>query len=309
MTHMLGKRPPKNAKAIPFGRLYAALVPDHPSTYDPIQGKVWEILHNDEWGDCVVVTYYTLRRIASWLVGKDDYPPSDDRILALYRTQNPNFDPTDPQHGGGSQYDGGMDIQTLLEMLHKDGWDGTKVVAFAKVDHTNVEELKAALYAIGALWIGCVVSQDNEQEFGAHRPWTVGGQPLGGHSITGTGYTRDVVSIETWADEGYLSNDYVADGQNGVDEAWLVLFPEHVENLTDEQKTALNTAYKDITGSDIQWPDTPTPQPQPEPTPTPEPTPAPTPAPNNDVYECIQQAKRRVNHVFKDLADQISSLL
>ena len=263
-----GRRPPKNAPAVLFRAVRdAGVLPAFPPTYDSIAGwGGWEMLGNDAEGDCVAVSWATERRVVT---GGKSYP-SLDQVIAVYRTQNPSFDPNGgPNTGPESPADGGMDIQTLLEYLVKVGGpDGVKAIAFAKVDHTNLDEMKAAVATFQSLWLGVNVTDVNQQQF-PDQPWTTAGTVEGGHSIIASGYDALRVLMETWAAEASLADSYVttsraAAGGAGVEEAWVVIWPEHAAGLTDAQKAALATAYQEVTGKTLVWPDAP-------------PTPAPTP--------------------------------
>jgi hypothetical protein len=290
MALRYGRRSPKNAPALQFAALREVL-PAFPDTYDSVFGwDGWDILGNDQFGDCVAVSWATERRI---LTGKDEYPPLD-QVLAFYKTQNPNF-PAE---------DNGMDIQTALERLVKVGGpDGVKAIAFAKVDHTNLDEVKAALATFRCIWLGVNVTDTNQQQFPS-QPWTRTGNVEGGHSIISTGYDQSVIKMETWAAEGSLADDYVTEGNGsgaGVEEAWVVIWPEHLTGLDDSAKQALATAYKEITGKDISFQPTPSPAPAPEPVPSPEPSPEPAPVPSPgpdvdpEVAELVQIFKHFVN--------------
>jgi hypothetical protein len=245
-----------------------SVLPSHPSSYDDgAAKKTWQMLGNDQYGDCVAVTWATQRRISSWQAGKDNYP-SYEQVIEVYKTQNPGF----------PAQDDGMVIQDLLDYLHKNGGpDGSKVVAFAQVDHTNFEELKAATYLGKQLWLGVNVSTTNEQEFDNGSVWTVTGAIAGGHSINGTGYETFDLSFETWANTGRLSETFCLStnySAPGLEEAWLVIWPEQAALLTQAQRDAFQVAYGEVTGGKvIEWPtDVP-----PAPTPPPPPPPAPDP--------------------------------
>jgi hypothetical protein len=260
MSFKYGRKPPKNRPALPFAAVQDSLVA-HPPAFDTIDGWTgWDMLKNDEWGDCVAVTWATVRRIVTRLAGHEVYP-SLDQVLQVYKTQNRSFNPYGGEYtnGPGSSADQGMVIQTLLEYLVKIGGpDGVKALAFAKVDHTNLEELKTALYIFKFLWLGVNVTAQNENAF-PNMPWDYSASypVLGGHSITGTGYDETLFRMETWADEGKLTRAYM---RNGVEEAWVVIWPEIAEHLTQEQKDALDVAYAEVTnGKHIQWPSAPTP--------------------------------------------------
>jgi hypothetical protein len=235
------------------------------------------MLGNDIYGDCVAVTWATQRRIASWNNNHDNYPTMD-QVIQVYKTQNPDF----------PNQDDGMVIQDLLNYLHKTGGpDGVKVVAFAQVDHTNFEELKAATYLGQQLWLGVNVSMTNEQQFNSGLPWTVTGSVVGGHSVTGVAYGDTGVGIETWGNLGSLSQSYCINITNpvlpGIEEAWLVIWPEQVSLLTQKQRDAFQVAYGQVAGGKlIDWggiPPAPDPTPPPPPTPTPPPPVPPTPTP------------------------------
>jgi hypothetical protein len=291
MPRAYGRRPPKNAPAVPFAAIHAAgVLPAFPPTYDSIAGwDGWQMLGNDSAGDCVSVTWATIRRILT----RGATYPTLDQVIALYRTQNPDFDPNGGSRTGpGSPADGGMDIQTLLEYLVKTGGpDGVKAVAFAKVDHTNLDEVKAALATFRTLWLGVNVTDVNQQQF-PDQPWTTAGYVEGGHSIAATGYDAARVLMETWAAEASLADSYMtttgaARGGAGVEEAWVVIWPEHLAHLTADQLGALATAYTEVTGKPLVVPVPPAPAPVPTP-PAPVPTPTPNPGPDfNEVVEAL----------------------
>lgn len=283
MPYRFGRRAPKNAPALLFSTLRASgTLPEFPDTYDSITGwNGWDILGNDQYGDCVAVSWATERRI---LTDKGEYPDLD-QVITFYKTQNPGF-PSE---------DNGMDIQTALETLVKDGGpDGTKAVAFAKVDHTDLDEVKAALANFKTLWLGVNVTDRNQEQF-PNEPWTRSGTVEGGHSVVGTGYDASVIKMETWGSEAALADGYVTGGSArgaGLEEAWVVIWPEHLDGLSTEALDALATAYTEVTGKDIVFPDVPTPDPTPTPAPTP--TPDPTPDPENEVAELLKIFKHFV---------------
>lgn len=268
-----GRRPPKNAPALRLATFLSGVVPAHPAAQDnltPIGGG-WKMLGNDVAGDCVSVTWATVRRLVSIaLAGHEDYP-TQDMVWTVYRTQNPDFDPngTADTNGPGSSADQGMDIQTLLEWLVKVGGpDGVKAVAFAKVDHTNEAEVQAAISIFGYVWIGLNVLDINQTEFGQGKPWDyVATSPLdGGHSVVGGAYGP--WKIETWEQLVELTERF---WQHQVEECWIVIWPEHLGTAAfqvgiDSQELA--AAYQAITGKVLVLP-TPTPAPVPTPAPTP----------------------------------------
>lgn len=283
----LGRRAPKNAPVIRFGDILraGAVIPPHPATEDYLASlKDWQMLGNSDVGDCVAVTWANFRRLVTAFLTTENYP-SQDQVWAIYKTQNPDFDPAgDPNvNGPGSQADGGMDIQTLLEYLVSTGGpDGVKAVAFAKVDFTNQAEFEAALAIFGGVWTGVNVSQENQQEFANGQPWDAVGTVEGGHSVLSGGYTPDVRFI-TWAAETSFTPAFVA---QRMEEAWVVIWPEHLGSKEFEagiDEAALAAAYQDVTGQPFQPPVPPAPAPVPTPGPAPQPVPpVPSPTPDTD---------------------------
>jgi hypothetical protein len=249
----LGCLPPKNAPALRLSTVLAPeahALPAHPLSEDWISRFTsWQVLGNDQYGDCVAVTWANERRVLTALAGTETYPTMDE-VIEVYKTQNPNF----------PQDDGGMIIQTLLEDLHKDGGpDGTKVVAFAKVDQTNLEEVKAALAVFGVVWTAVTVLDMNQQQFSNGQPWDWDpkAQAEGGHSIMSGGYLGDAVNdvrFITWGQETGFTDDF---WKNGVVEAWVAIWPEHlgtVQFQTGVDLDALRDAYHALTGRVLDIP-------------------------------------------------------
>jgi hypothetical protein len=273
-----GRKTPSNTPAIALKSILrsAVSIPPHPVSEDALaQLSGWQMLGNDTYGDCVAVTWANERKIISTILGGKPTYPTLSQVYSLYKTQNPNF-PND---------DNGMDIQTCLSYLVKNGGpDGVKPVAFAKVDVTNLEEVKAALAIFGMVWVGINVLNANMDEFNNGQPWDfVSASALdGGHSVVAGGYlgtaSNDVRFI-TWAQETGFTDAFWA---HQAEEAWVVIWPEHLGTKQFQQgidQQALASAYTALTGRTFPVQPTPTPTPVPTPTPTPVPVPTPTPVP------------------------------
>lgn len=279
-----GRRKPKNTPAIPLRAiLRTTQVPVHPAAQDNLARlTAWKMLGNDQAGDCVSVTWANARRlVTALLAGREEYP-SQDQVWQLYKTQNPNFDPNSSTNGGGSSADGGMDIQTVLEYLSKTGGpDGVKIAAFAKVDHTNPDEVKAAIAIFGYVWIGINVTAANESQF-PKQAWDYvpGSQMMGGHSVLAGGYlgkTTEDETFITWAQEQDFTDNFWS---HQVEEAWVAIWPEHLGSqsfLEGVNEQALVAAYEQITGRSF-----PVVTPPPVPAPTPQPPAPPAPVPGTD---------------------------
>jgi len=285
-----GRRAPDPAHAERSIRLSAVLrsAPDYPASVDYLSVfSGWQMLGNDTAGVCVPVTWANERReVTGSLTGTESYPTLD-MVYEAYRTQNPDFDPNGSQfdNGPGSPADAGMDIQTFLEYLVKSGGpDGVKAVGFAKVDQSNLDEVKAAIAVFGYVWTGINVQQANMQQFACGQPWDYvqGSADDGGHSVLSGGYQGQAgsdVRFITWATETSFTDEFWT---KQVEEAWVVIWPEHLgskEFVSGMDLTAFAAAYTQITGRPFPAVLPPEPAPAPEPSPQPAPGPSPEPAP------------------------------
>jgi len=261
---MYGRRPPTNAPALRLGSFLQREVPSHPSAEDYLaELDHWQMLGNDMAGDCNAVTWANLRRLVTGTLTSENYP-SQDQVWQFYRTQNPGFDPHGSPHtnGPGSGDDQGMVVQTGLEYLHKSGGpDGVKAVAFAKVDHTDLDQVKAALAIFGGLWLGVMVLEGNQQQFAEGKAWTdvAGSRIEGGHAILAGGYGEDIKFI-TWGKETGFAPSFwngIVQGTPLVEEAWVVIWPEHLGTRGFEQgvdQAKLADDYHALTGGSLAMP-------------------------------------------------------
>lgn len=238
---------------------YLVTVPDHPIA-DPGPVLSWPMDRNDMWGDCVLAAYdHAAEAVHRALVGSY-VNMSDAQLLADYRTQNPSFDPTGtPDANGNLPGDGGMVIQLYLEHLRK----MRRILGFAQVDHTNAEEVKAAVYLFLAVITGETLTEANIDQFRRGQPWDVveGSPAVGGHATCDVGYlAAGLILPVTW---GALTEMTTAFQSKQVEEMWVPIFEAHVAHPgfrdgVDIAKLAAD--FKAITGDNF-----PTPPPAPTP--------------------------------------------
>ena len=254
----LGRRPPKDAPAIRLASFLTGIVPAHPAGADYL-GRLssWQMLGNDQHGDCVAVTWANTRRLVTATLAKENYPTLA-QVYALYKTQNPDFPAQDQ----------GMSVQTCLEyLIHTGGPDGVKAVGFAAVDYLNVEEVKAAIAIFGSVWTGINVQAANQKQFAQHEPWgyNPNASTIGGHSVivggygVGTGILGGDERFITWAQETSFTDGFWS---HLVEEAWVVIWPEMLTNpafLAGVNLEQFAADYTAITGRPF-----PTPQPPPK---------------------------------------------
>lgn len=255
---------------IAFARISAA--PPYPSVCDNTTGLSFGMDFNDEWGDCVPAGWEHVRMVIRALLGEAHADALEAEILALYRTQNPQFDPNgDPSTTGpGSPADGGMVVQLLLEYLVKHG----QILAFAAVDFTNDAEVDAAIHAGGALVGAAVLTERNVTHDTDVKLWDAdpSGQQVGGHCFGVGGYSTITGRrrIITWGEVLDATTAFV---HQAFQELWWVLLPEQATaggGINGVNEAALAAEYTAITGK--PFPVTPPAPPVPVP-------PAPVPGP------------------------------
>jgi hypothetical protein len=283
-TKKLGKLPPIPGRAaVPF-RDFVRVVPDHPVA-DPAPQLVYPMYRNDEAGCCVAAAVpHTLQTIAAAL-GLPWQDWSDDELLKLYQTQNPGFHSW--ADAGNEAVDGGMVIQTCLEYLVAQG----TILAFGKIDHTDPEEMRAAIYLGLAIITGeeLDVAQQNQTVWDYKRS-----ADWGGHATCSVGYpgsTRQ--TCVTWGSEVDMTEAFIA---HQLDEAWFVLTQAHVDHAAFRDHFDLPgfaAAVAQITGGKAVVP-VPAPQPPPAPGPAPVPPapPAPAPVPVGPSQAAVEAAGR-----------------
>jgi hypothetical protein len=280
-TRKLGKRPPKNAAALRAARFLTGAIPAHPASVDHFNAiSDWGLYGNDQYGNCGPTSVANQRKLITRYLGAAEHSPSQDDVFALYKASgNPAFDPKDP----GGPGDAGVDMQTMCEALVAAGIGGVKALGFAKVDVSNVDEVRAAIAAFGSVLFG--VDLETAQQAQTDRGlWDYSrSAEWGGHAILGGRYTSaktgEDLAVVTWAEVVGLTDLFE---QHQVQEAWLVIWPEHIgsaEFQAGVDMAALARDYFALTGRTFPVPVAPpAPAPVPAPPATP-PTPAPVPAP------------------------------
>lgn len=281
-TLKLGRRPADPTRpALNFAD-HLVTVPAHPIA-DPPPNLDWPMDGNDSYGDCVVAGLdHALEAIYTALAGSYTNWTAG-QIVAFYQTQNPHFNPDDPNNGPGSDADGGMEISTFLSYLVKQG----VILGFAKINAGNQAEVEAATYLGLAIVTGedLTVSQQNQTIW----DYVPGDPDWGGHASAWVGYDgKDDVCV-TWGGLMGMTQGFV---DHQVSEAWFIITQAQVNNPDFRDGFDLGgfaAAYTALTGRPFPAvPPTPPPAPPvpaplpvpPQPVPVPPaPAPAPVPAP------------------------------
>lgn len=267
-----------------------AAIPVVPNEEDRFsQVSDWGLYGNDRYGDCGPTCVANSRKLISRYLTTTEQSPTQDDVLDLYRRSgNPNF-PAD---------DNGVVMQDMLAEVVKNGIGGVKALGFASVDVTSLEEMNAAIAIFGHLLYG--IDLHTAQQGQATWDYVDGSPDWGGHAVLGGRYAPNAHGVVTWGEVKDMTDIFV---QRQLEEAWVVIWPEHMKDnafLQGVDMEAFASDYEAITGRPFPVPVAPknppapvpapppvvppVPDPAPEPAPTPEPTPVPdgpepTPAP------------------------------
>lgn len=249
-----------------LGNYLTGAVPAHPVAVDHFSKVTdWGLYSNDQYGVCGPTSVANSRKLTTRYLTSTEQSPSLDDVYDLYRRSgNPSFDPaTDAD-------DNGVDMATMLSAVLAGGIGGIQGVAYAKVDVTNLDEVRAALAIFGFLLLGVDLetAQQTQTDRGLWEYKRSG--EWGGHAVLAGQYTSAAhgadVSVITWADVVGTTDAFWT---HQVQEAWVLVWPEHLGSAAFQQGVdlaALAADFESLTG-------------RPFPTVTPAPTPVPVPAP------------------------------
>jgi hypothetical protein len=124
-------------------------------------------------------------------------------------------------------YDNGVDQGAVISQLLLSWYQAGKILAFAPVDHTDPAKVDAALAAFTGVYCGVQLTDDADDLFANHQPWTVAeGQqpdPQEGHCILKVGATGDTDTWVTWGALQESTTDWTAEC---VEEAWVIITEE-----------------------------------------------------------------------------------
>lgn len=229
----LGLQPPKYAPSLKLGEILSGVVPAHPGATDHLSLVTdWQMLGNNQYGVCGPVSEANLRAIVTrYLTGRETYP-GWTAVRDLYRLVNPDFSEAT---GAG---DNGVIMQTMLEMTAKYGFDGVKPVAFAQVRVDNPDEVDAAISIFGGLLAGATLRQVQQSQTHDYLWDYVPNSPAwGGHAVlVGQYYDKRRKNV-TWAQLVDMTERF---WEEQVEEAWVMIWPEHLVNPAFQEGIDLN---------------------------------------------------------------------
>src|SRR6478735_8563226 len=135
------------APRLRLGRFLTSLLP-FPENEDWISEiPTWPMYLNDEIGDCTFATAGHTIQVFNWYGLGKVVKVTDADVLKGYSAVSGY----DPQTGAN---DDGCVVQDVLNYWRKTGVGGHKIAAFAEVDLSNEDELRAAMNLFGTVYLG-----------------------------------------------------------------------------------------------------------------------------------------------------------
>lgn len=263
MSRKAGRRGLRPSPHIPMLRLgnFVSLPPAPPSgdVTNGIPDNAWQMLGNDVYGDCGVAAFEHYRMAKAATAGAFEpgfVQPTTSSTESLY------FAYGIAQGEPGPQPDQGVDNATFLKYLYDQGL----IEGFAQIDHTNRDEVNAAMLAFNGVFTGVQLDDDAESDFEADPQIAWGSSPgdvpdpNDGHDILRVRYTPDGASYVTW---GEVQPAVLAFEQQNVTDAWVVISKEDMERAGGD--------FSGLVAAIEAWGGTVAPAaPAPAPTPSPE---------------------------------------
>lgn len=239
MALRLGKLAPKsNPKTLDFARYLSS--PDI-ALPEPV-AKVYreyktpdlakQMYGNDQYGDCVwamLANFVILTTVHTGTI----VIPTVEEVLKGYSDVT-GFDPTTGAN------DNGTAITDALAYMQSTGLAGHKILAWAQIDHSNLQHRQLGAQLFGATLVGVQLPSSAMDQFNAGSNWEVDpeSQIEGGHAILRPGYGSEGDDYVTWAkwdqkassdwSAQYVDEEYVA-----ITNDWFNLMTQHTPGGLD----------------------------------------------------------------------------
>lgn len=187
------------------------ILPAIPATCDYTTGvSSWPMYGNDRLGDCTCAAAGHMIQAWSQAAGSP-FTPADADVEAMYIP------------GTGAQDDGRSE-DGVLSYWRTTGLGGRKITAYAYVDPSDLDEVRAAIYLFGGVYAGAGLPLTAQGQTvwdvvadvpGRNEPYS-----WGGHAFPYEAYDANGFVVVTW---GGLLRDTIAFHNEYVDEVYAVI--------------------------------------------------------------------------------------
>lgn len=198
-----------------------------PASYSlfPKAAAVPSMFCNDRLGCCVVAGRYHEIGVATGNAGAP-FVATDAQVVADYSAIS-GYNPSDPST------DQGCNEQDALTWWTKNkAADGSQLSGFVHVDAANPDEVKAAIWLGGCLYLGMELPDSWINPFpGPGFVWEAADpDPSNGHCVAGFSYDSVGVGIVSWGTQGKVTWDALARCavSSAGGEAWALIDPDTI---------------------------------------------------------------------------------
>ena len=194
----------------------------------------WGMFGNDTIGDCTCACIAHMLMLVTAHTGTMIVPSESDVITAYSAVSG-----YDPSTGAN---DNGAAITDVLNYWQTNGISGHKILGWAEIDYTNIDQIKQAIWLFGGVDLGVNIAQAAMEQFSAGQSWEVvpdDGGIEGGHSIPNFGYGSDGTNCITWAQRQAMSWVWFA---KYVEEAYAVITQDWIVQATQETPSGFDLA-------------------------------------------------------------------
>lgn len=186
----------------------------------------WPMYLNDQLSDCGEAGWGHSTQAITTAAGQAITPTNAD-VESLYGTQG--YVPGQPST------DRGTVLQDLLmNVLAKQPWPpgtGFQIKAVAQLRNINAAALRACLYYFRTVYVGGVITANDEDDFNAGQPWTLhpGAQAAGSHCFVLEKVAPGLDSL-TWITWGARQRSSIAWWFGAYEEAWVPVTQQAIDN-------------------------------------------------------------------------------
>lgn len=229
-------------------------------TVDWLSGvKSWPMLANDRVGDCTCAGAGHIAQQINWYGQGQNAPVTEQDAIAMYELLG--------YRPGDSSTDLGATLQQALDVWRSTGIGGNKIAAFAQVDATDLDTIRACIDLFGAVYTGMNFPKSAMDQFNAGKEWTVARRTSveGGHCVPIGAYDADGFTCVTW---GRAQRMDVPFFRRWFDEVWTPIDLDWLHNNVSPGQldaATLNAKFLSLTGQAGPFPVGPAPVPTPAP--------------------------------------------
>lgn len=143
---------------------YVPKLPPVPSTLSWLSGPEaksgfdWNMLRNDELGDCAIAGPAHMEMLWTHNIGEFPYTPTDEQVVSDYSAVS-------GYTHGKSETDQGCVILDVMNYWRKTGVCGRKIMSYMSVNPKSIEHIKAAIYLFGAVNVGLALPASAKNQY------------------------------------------------------------------------------------------------------------------------------------------------